>query len=181
MKSKRARALIGPPLALRPGGQEVNDVYQINLAKTAFREAYANADVDQLLSVFAPGGFTDMSEGLPSKYGEEARTTLRARAEKLFAKYSVKLNCIIIDISVQGGTAYDFGWHEWILTPKNGGTPVLMRHRYFELWSKDVTDAWKIALFANNLDVREELGESRSRWFLSEERPALLVSCGQPG
>ena len=159
----------------------MSDVYQINLAKTAFREAYAAADVDQLLSVFAPGGFTDMSEGLPSKYGEEAKATLRDRAENLFAQFSVKLNCIIIDISVMGGTAYDFGWHEWILTPKNGGPPVLMRHRYFELWSKDASAGWKIALFVNNLDVREELGESRSRWFLSEEKPAPLVSCGQPG
>jgi ketosteroid isomerase-like protein len=159
------------------GGHEVNDVYQINLAKTSFREAYAAADVDQLLSVFAPEGFTDMSEGLASKYGEEARTTLRQRAEKLFAEYSVRLNCIIIDISIMGGTAFDFGWHEWILTPKNGGPPVHMRHRYFELWSKDTSAGWKITLFVNNLDVREELGESRSRWFLSEEKPAPLVSC----
>jgi len=163
------------------GGHEVNDVFQINLAKTAFREAYAASDVDQLLSVFAPGGVTDMSEGLPSKYGEEARATLRDRAEKLFAEYSVRLNCIIIDISVMGGTAYDFGWHEWILSPKNGGLPVLRRHRYFELWSKDASAGWKIALFVNNLDVREELGESRSRWFLSEERADPAISCGQPG
>lgn len=103
----------------------MSDVYQINLAKTAFREAYAAADVDQLLSVFAPGGFTDMSEGLPSKYGEEAKATLRDRAENLFAQFSVKLNCIIIDISVMGGTAYDFGWHEWILTPKMAALPSL--------------------------------------------------------
>jgi ketosteroid isomerase-like protein len=159
----------------------VDDVYQINLAKTIFREAYATADVDQLLSVFAPKGFTDMSEGLPSKYGEEAKTILRARAEKLFAEYSVKLNCIIIDISVLGGTAYDFGWHEWILTPKSGDPPVQIRHRYFELWSKDASEGWKITLFVNNVDVREELGDSRSRWFLTEEKLAPLVSWGQSG
>ena len=45
--------------------------YEINLAKTTYREAYEQADVEKLLSLFATDGFTDMSEGLPSKYGQD--------------------------------------------------------------------------------------------------------------
>jgi ketosteroid isomerase-like protein len=159
----------------------MDDVYQINLAKTTFRDAYAASDVDQLLSVFSPGGFTDMSEALPSKFGEEAIQVFRERAEHLFATYLVKLTVIVIDITVLGGIAYDFGWHEWTLTPKNGGTPTQKRHRYFELWSKNTSNQWKIALFINNLDVREVVGESRSSWFLSNKEDLPANSTGQVG
>ncbi len=35
----------------------MDDTYQINIAKTEFREAYNRSDVDQLLSVFDDEGF----------------------------------------------------------------------------------------------------------------------------
>lgn len=148
----------------------MNDVYQINLAKTEFREAYNSGNVLQVLSVFAPAGFTDMSEGLPSKYGHEAISVLQERTEKLFEEYAVKLSIIIIDIVVLGGTAHDFGWHEWTLTPRTGGAPIRKRERYFELWARDTTAGWKIALWMNNSDVAEELNGSRSRWFMAGEK-----------
>ena len=152
----------------------MDDIYGINVAKTEFREAYNTGDVDLLLSVFAPGGFTDMSEGGPSKFGPEAASSLRDQAAALFAQYSVKLSVIIIDISVQGGTAHDYGWHEFTLKPKNGGEVIRKRQRYFELWSKDPSGSWKISLYINNQDIREELGGSLSHWFLSEEHAASL-------
>src|ERR1700739_2530525 len=109
--------------------------YAINLAKTDYREAYEQGDVERLLSVFAMDGFTDMSEGLPSKYGQEARMVLRSRDEQLFADYVVKLNIIIIAVVIQGDTARDYGWHEWILTPKGGGPVGRERAREFEVLS----------------------------------------------
>src|SRR5215472_6400889 len=36
----------------------MDDVYQINVAKTEFREGYDTGDVDRLLSVFNPNEFT---------------------------------------------------------------------------------------------------------------------------
>ena len=146
--------------------------YAINLAKTTYREAYEQGDVEKLLSVFVTDGFTDMSEGLPSKYGQEARTVLRRRAEQLFADYRVKLNIIIIDVVIEGDTARDYGWHEWILTPKAGGPVVRKRDRYFELWTHEQDCSWRISLFLNNTDVREQIGPSVSRWFMTEE-PAI--------
>jgi ketosteroid isomerase-like protein len=147
----------------------MDDKYAINVAKTVYREAYVQADVEKLLSVFGTNGFTDMSEGEPSKYGLEARTVLRRRAEQLFADYTVRLNVLVIDVVIQGHTARDHGWHEWILTPKAGGLVVHRRDRYFELWNREGDGSWKILLFLNNSDVREQVGSSVSRWFMSEE------------
>jgi ketosteroid isomerase-like protein len=143
--------------------------YAINLAKTTYREAYEQGDVEQLLSIFATNGFTDMSEGLPSKYGQEAKTVLRNRAEQLFADYVVKLNAIIIDVVIQGDTARDYGWHEWMLTPKAGGPVVRKRERYFELWAREQDGSWRISFFLNNADVPERIGSSVSRWFMTAE------------
>ena len=146
--------------------------YAINLAKTTYREVYEQGDVKKLLSVFATEGFTDMSEGLPSKYAQEASTVLRSRAEQLFADYRVKLNIIIIDVVIEGDTARDYGWREWILTPKAGGPVVRKRDRYFELWTHEQDCSWRISFFLNNTDVREQIGPSVSRWFMTEE-PAI--------
>jgi ketosteroid isomerase-like protein len=107
----------------------MDDTYQINVAKAEFREAYNRGDVSQLLSVFEDEGFTDMSEGHPNLYGLGAREELRERSTELFREYSVKLAVIINDIVVLGDTAYDFGWHEFTLEPKNGGETVRTRQR----------------------------------------------------
>ena len=40
----------------------MDDTYQINVAKTEFREAYNRGEVDRLLSVFENEGFTDINE-----------------------------------------------------------------------------------------------------------------------
>ena len=150
----------------------MGDVYKINVAKTEFREAYETGNVDRLVSVFSPNGFTDMSEGGPSKYGAEAIASLRDQAGRLFEKYSVKMTPIIIQIVVTGDTAYDYGWHEFILIPKNGEDPIRKRQRYFELWDRDAAGNWTISLFINNSDAREELNGFASHWFLTEESQA---------
>jgi ketosteroid isomerase-like protein len=147
----------------------MDDVYGINVAKTEFRDAYGSGDVNRLMAVFNPNGFTDMPEGSPTKYGGEALSSFRDQAVDLFAEYSVKLSPIVNRIVSLGSTAYDYGWHEFTLTPKNGGAPIRRRQRYFELWNKDSAGDWKISLFINNADVREELNGFKSSWFLSVE------------
>jgi ketosteroid isomerase-like protein len=154
----------------------MDDVYKINVAKTKFREAYETGNVGRLVSVFSPNGFTDMSEDGPSKYGPEAIATLRDQAGRLFEKYSVKMTPIIIHIVVTGDTAYDYGWHEFTLIPKNGGDPIRKRQRYFELWDRDAAGDWTISLFINNADAREELNGFTSSWFLSEESEVVAAT-----
>jgi len=148
----------------------VDDVYRISVAKSEFREAYETGDVARLVSVFNPNGFTDMSEGGPSKYGREAIATLRDQVGRLFAEYSVKMIPIINRIAVTGNTAYAYGWHEFTLTPKDGGETIRQRQRYFELWNRDAAGDWTISVFINNADVREELNGFTSHWFLDQEQ-----------
>jgi ketosteroid isomerase-like protein len=153
----------------------MSDIYAINVAKTELREAYGTGDLERLMSVFQAGGFTDMSDGGPSKYGTEAISRFREQTTRLFAKNSVKLTPIVIDIVVCGDSAYDYGWHEFTITPKSGGEPIRKRQRYFELWRKDSAGNWKISLHINNGDVKEELNGQSSHWFLSEEQISAAV------
>ena len=154
----------------------MDDVYRINVAKSEFRDAYDTGDVDRLLSVFNQNGFTDMSEAGPTKYGSEAIVALRDQVGRLFAKYSVKIIPIINRIVVTGNTAYDYGWHEFTLTPKNGGETIRERQRYFELWNKDAEGKWAISFYINNADVPEELNGLTSHWFLSKESQAAAAN-----
>lgn len=148
----------------------MDDTYRLNVAKTEFRNGYNCGNVNQLLSVFEEEGFTDMSEGGPSHSGKAARAALRERSSELFAEYSVKLTVIVIAIVVLGNTAYDYGWHEFTLNPRNGGETIRRRHRYFELWNKNSSGHWRISFFINNTDIREELSGQVSHWFRSEDR-----------
>lgn len=158
----------------------MDDTYRINVAKTEFREGHNCGNVNQLLSVFREEGFTDMSADEPSQYGRAARERLRERASELFAEYSVKLTVIVIAIVVLGNTAYDYGWHEFTLNSKRGGETIRRRQRYFELWNKNSSGDWKISLFINNADIREELGGQVSHWFLTEAQSEPAGNSARP-
>jgi ketosteroid isomerase-like protein len=150
----------------------MDDTYKINAARTEMREAYLSGDTARLLSVFHPDGFTDMSEGSPSRYGSDARLSLADEATKLFASYSVKFVPIIIEVSVMDSVAFDRGWHEFILAPKEGGETIRKRYRYFSMWKRAPKGDWKITLHVNNTDVPEQVGGVQSTWFLSEKEEA---------
>src|SRR5271157_5503270 len=94
-----------------------------------------------------------MSDARPSRYRADAAAKLRGSLAELFAEYEAKLNVIIIAISVFGNNAFDYGWHELTLRPRNGGEPVYRRTRYFELWSKRPNGDWRISKFMDNQDV----------------------------
>jgi len=130
----------------------MDDVYAINVAKSNYREGFNTADVERVLSVFAPE-FTDMSDSRPTRYRADAAVKLRRFLIELFAEYDAKLNVIINAISVFGDNAFDYGWHELTLTPRNGGEPVYRRTRYCELWSKQPNGDWRITRFMDNPDV----------------------------
>jgi ketosteroid isomerase-like protein len=134
----------------------MDDTYAINVAKSHYRDGFNTEDVERVLSAFAPE-FTDMSDGRPNRYGADAGPKLRAYLTELFARYKPKLNVIIIAIDVLGNTAYDYGWHELTLTPKNGGEPVYRRSRYMELWSKQPSGDWRISMFMDNGDLPDTL------------------------
>ncbi len=134
----------------------MDDAYAIRLAKTKLRDAYSKGNVNGVLSVFADG-YSDLSAGLPSFYGREAKTVLKHRLKKLFMRYRAQLAVTIISIRVQGSLAFDWGWHKLTLTTKKGGRSNTTRTRYLEIWQKDAVGRWKIAIFLDNLDVPPQM------------------------
>lgn len=129
-----------------------NDIYEINVAKAEFREAYNSGNVDRLLAVFADE-FTDMSAGVPSFFGADARSVFQRRMTKLFEQYQATLTVTIIAIRVFADTALDFGWHSLTLLPRNGGEPITTRQRYFETWRRSSSGEWKIDRYIDNTDL----------------------------
>jgi ketosteroid isomerase-like protein len=134
----------------------MDDSYAIRLAKTKLRDAYSKGDVNGVLSVFADR-YSDMSAGLASFYGAEARAVLKHRMTDLFAKYHALLAVTIISIRVQGPLAFDWGWHKLTLTPKKGGRSITTRTRYLEIWQKGADGKWKIAIFLDNMDLPPQM------------------------
>ena len=130
----------------------MDDVYAINLAKTEIREGYNTADPDRLLAV-ADEGLIDFSDHRQTGYSQGGKAALRTHLENLFSKYHARLVPIIIEIKIMGETAVEYGWHELTLTPKAGGEPLYLRTRYLDIWKKDKTGQWKLAIFMDNADV----------------------------
>ncbi len=130
----------------------MDDTYAINVAKTEYREGFNTADADRILSVFAPE-FTDNSDGRPSCYGIDAPLRLRRYLDSLFAEFDVRLTIIMAAIAISGDIAYDYGWHEFTLTPKSGGAAQLVRKRYLELWKKQANGEWRIIRYIDNADL----------------------------
>jgi ketosteroid isomerase-like protein len=128
-----------------------NDQYAILVAKTEYREAYNNADLDRLLSVFA-SEFTDCSDGEPSFYGEESVRALRQRTKELFKHFRVEMVPIVIDVVVKDNFAYDWGWHKVRLIAKDTGSIADTKYRYFETWKKE-NGTWKIDYIITNREL----------------------------
>ena len=155
----------------------MDDSYAIRLAKTKLRDAYNNGSVRGVLSVFADR-YSDMSDGLASFYGAEARAVLKQRMKKLFARYDAQLAVTIISIRVQGPWAFDRGWHRLTLTPKKGGRPITTRTRYLEIWQKSADEKWRIAIFFDNVDVPPQMPPKE---VLAELSAARKVGGRRPG
>ena len=130
----------------------MDDVYAINLAKSQYRDGFNAGNVDQVLSVFAPE-FTDMSDGRPSRYGADAPLKLRQYLGEVFGNFEAKLNVIVIEINVLGNVAFDYGWYELMLVPKNGGDRIHRRTRYMEMWARQANREWKITKYMDNADL----------------------------
>ena len=134
----------------------MNDLYAINEAKTEFREAFNSRDVSALLALADPD-LVNFSDGHPSEFGKSGLDALRSRFVALFERFTAKLSIIVIEIRLQGDIAYDYGWHDLTLTPKDGGPPVHRRHRYVDIWRKNKEGKWKLWMYMDNHDVADPL------------------------
>ena len=133
-----------------------DDSYLISVAKTEYRDGYNQGDAQKVLNVFADG-FIDMSDGQPSFFGGDARTALKRRLAGLFAEFKVTVTPLIIDITVLGDTAFDYGWHKIRLTPRSGGETLEYKARYIERWSRQADGQWKIVFLMTNKEAQPRM------------------------
>jgi len=130
----------------------MDDLYAINAAKTEFRECFSLGDTSRMLAIADPDLVT-FSDGQPSEFGKSGLDALKIRLEELFERFTAKLAVIVIEIRLQGNVAYDYGWHELTLTPKNGGQPIFRRDRYLDVWRKNKEGNWRLWMYMDNRDI----------------------------
>ena len=132
----------------------MDDLYAINVAKSEFRECFNLGDTSRMLTIADPN-LVNFSDGQPSEFGQSGLDVLKARLKNLFDRFIAKLTVIVIEIRLQGNVAYDYGWHDLTLTPKQGGEPIRRRDRYVDIWRKDKEGNWKLWMYMDNQDVAD--------------------------
>ena len=141
----------------------MDDLYSINAVKSEFRECFNLGDASRMLAIADPD-LVNFSDGQPSEFGQSGLDVLKTRLTNLFERFATKLVVIVIEIRLQGNVAYDYGWHDLTLTPKQGGEPIRRRDRYVDIWRKDKKGKWKLWMYMDNQDVADP--------FVPEQTPA---------
>lgn len=137
----------------------MNDaLHAVNVAKTEFREGFNTGNVSRLLSIADPD-LVSFSDGQPSEFGQSGLEALTNRLEALFRQFHVQLAVIIIEIRLQDGFAYDYGWHDLTITPRSGGPPIRRKDRYVDIWRRNKQGEWKLWMYMDNRDVADPFGE----------------------
>jgi ketosteroid isomerase-like protein len=132
----------------------MDDLYAINVAKSEFRDGFNLGDTSRLLAIADPD-LVNFSDGQPSEFGESGLDAWKTRLTNLFERFTVKLVVIVIEIRLQGDIAYDYGWHELTLTPKDGGEPIHRRDRYVDIWRRNKEGNWKLWMYIDNQDIAD--------------------------
>ena len=132
----------------------MDNLFAINAAKTEFRECFNLGDASRVLAI-ADRDLVSFSDGQPSEFGASGLEALNTRLTKLFERFAAKLAVIVIEIRLQGDIAYDYGWHDLTLTPKDGSQPIHRRDRYADIWRRDKEGKWKLWMYMDNQDVAD--------------------------
>ena len=132
----------------------MDDLYAINAAKSEFRDCFNLSDVSRLLAIADPD-MVNFSDGQPCEFGMSGLDALKNRLESLFERFTAKLVVIVIEIRLQGDVAYDYGWHDLTLTPKDGGQATRRRDRYVDIWRRNKKGKWKLWMYMDNHDVAD--------------------------
>jgi ketosteroid isomerase-like protein len=132
----------------------MDDLFAINAAKTEFREGFNLGDVSRVLAIADPD-LVSFSDGQPSEFGVSGLEALKTRLSNLFERFTAKLSVIVIEIRLQGDVAYDYGWHDLTLTPKDTGQPTHWRDRYVDIWRKDKEGDWRLWMYMDNRDISD--------------------------
>jgi ketosteroid isomerase-like protein len=138
----------------------MDDLYAINAAKSEFREGFNLGDASRVLAIADPD-LVNFSDGQLSEFGGSGLDAFKSRLENLFDRCTAKLTVIVIEIRVQGDVAYDYGWHELMLAPKDGGQRVHRRDRYVDIWRRNKEGQWKLWMYMDNQDIADPFGSEQ--------------------
>lgn len=127
----------------------MDDLYAINSAKTEVREAFNTGDPERLIALLDPA-FVYVPDGVSSAIGSDAADAIRAQFRELTASYNVQLLPIVIEIRIQDNVAYDYGWHVWKKTPRDGSGQLTLKDRYADIWRKNEKGEWKLWMYMTN-------------------------------
>ena len=133
----------------------MDDLYAINVAKSEFREGFNLGNVSRVMAI-ADSDLVSFSDGQPSEFGASGLDALKTRLTNLFERFRAKLVVIVIEIRLCGNVAYDYGWHDLTLLPKNGGEPFHRRDRYVDVWRRNKEGDWKLWMYMDNRDVADQ-------------------------
>ena len=140
----------------------MDDLFAINAAKTEFREGFNLGDVSRVLAIADPD-LVSFSDCQPSEFGVSGLEALKTRLSNLFERFTAKLSVIVIEIRLQGDVAYDYGWHDLTLTPKDGSPPIHRRDRYVDIWRRDKEGKWKLWMYMDNRDIADSFQPEQIR------------------
>jgi ketosteroid isomerase-like protein len=149
---------------------ESADQIAISRAKTEFRDAYRDGDIERLMRVFADE-VMNWSEEDASFYCTEGRRSFELQARKLFARHHVDLFIIVIDIVVREDFAYDYGWHKFTLTDKATGEITRIKYRYHEHWKRGPDGEWRISYLITNKEHAPRMLEEDSSFPMGVTSP----------
>lgn len=136
------------------GDKKMDELYAINVAKSEFRDSFNLSDPSRVLAIVDPQ-LVNFSDGQPSEFGESGLESFKTRLENLFERFTVRLAVIVAEIRLLGDVAYDYGWHDLTLTPKNGVQSIRRRDRYVDIWRRNKGGEWKLWMYMDNLDVAD--------------------------
>ena len=132
----------------------MDNLFAINAAKTEFREGFNLGDASRVLAIADPD-LVSFSDGQPSEFCASGLQALKTRLTNLFERFTAELSVIVIEIRLQGDVAYDYGWHDLTLTPKDGGESIRRRYRYVDVWRRNKEGSWKLWMYMDNQDVAD--------------------------
>ena len=132
----------------------MDNLFAINAAKTEFRECFNLGDASRVLAI-ADRDLVSFSDGQPSEFCASGLEVLKTRLTNLFERFTAELSVIVIEIRLQGDVAYDYGWHDLTLTPKDGSESIRRRYRYVDVWRKNKEGSWKLWMYMDNQDVAD--------------------------
>jgi ketosteroid isomerase-like protein len=124
------------------------DVAMLEKRIDQWLDGYNKADSAQMMDVFSDD-FTMEDASAP---GSLDKTQTAHLYDGIFAKYDTRIEGITDEVRASGDMAFDRGHFTITLTPKAGGTTVVQKGRFLEVWERK-DGVWKVQRLMNISDA----------------------------